>query len=159
MVSREHKKAAQHEKLQLLRSITNSHALSNASIILDASKYIEELKQKVERVNGDIANAQSSTHDQYSTFPVVTVETLEKGFLIKAFSEKSCPGLLVSFLEAFEDLGLNVLEARVSCEDSFRLQAVGEENEEQGESMDAQAVKQALLLSIKNWSETSGQQD
>ena len=60
-------------------------------------------------------------------FQQVTVETLEKGFLIKAFSEKSCPGLLVSFLEAFEDLGLNVLEARVSCEGSFRLQAVGEE--------------------------------
>ncbi|TQD85994.1 hypothetical protein C1H46_028429 [Malus baccata] len=111
MVSREHKRAALYEKLQLLRSITNSHA--------------------------------------------VTVETLEKGFLINVFSEKSCPGLLVSVLEAFEDLGLNVLEARVSCEDSFRLQAVGGENEEEGESIDAHAVKQAVAVAIKNWSENT----
>jgi hypothetical protein len=53
------------------------------------------------------------------------VEALEKGFLINVLSEKSCPGLLVSILEAFEELGLNVLEARVSCADNFRLQAVG----------------------------------
>lgn len=57
----------------------------------------------------------------------MTVEPLEKGFLINVFSDRSCPGLLVSILEAFEELGLNVLEARVSCTDSFRLQAVGGE--------------------------------
>ncbi|KAM1054164.1 hypothetical protein FF1_001587 [Malus domestica] len=156
MVSREHKRAALYEKLQLLRSITNSNALNKTSIIVDASKYIEELKQKVERLNQDIANAQttSSSSDQ-NPLPGVTVETLEKGFLINVFSEKSCPGLLVSVLEAFEDLGLNVLEARVSCEDSFRLQAVGGENEEEGESIDAHAVKQAVAVAIKNWSENT----
>ncbi|KAB2596364.1 transcription factor SCREAM2-like [Pyrus ussuriensis x Pyrus communis] len=157
MVSREHKRAALYEKLQLLRSITNSHALNKTSIIVDASKYIEELKQKVERLNQDIVNAQttSSSSDQTSLPVQVTVETLEKGFLINAFSEKSCPGLLVSVLEAFEDLGLNVLEARVSCADSFRLQAVGGENEEEGESIDAHAVKQAVAVAIKNWSENT----
>ncbi|XP_050385889.1 uncharacterized protein LOC126802320 isoform X2 [Argentina anserina] len=153
MVSREHKRAALYEKLQLLRSITNSHALNQTSIIVDASKYIEELKQKVERLNQDIANATSS-HDQ-NQLPVVTVETLDKGFLINVFSEKSCPGLLVSVLEAFEELGLNVLEARVSCEESFRLQAVGGENEEDGEGINAHAIKQAVAVAIKNWSETT----
>ncbi|KAM5556807.1 hypothetical protein ABKV19_024279 [Rosa sericea] len=115
MVSREHKRAALYEKLQLLRSITNSHAQ-------------------------------------------VTVETLEKGFLINVFSEKSCPGLLVSVLEAFEELGLNVLEARVSCAESFRLQAVGGENEEEGEGIDAHAVKQAVAVAIKSWSESTEQE-
>ncbi|KAK3229919.1 hypothetical protein Dsin_001800 [Dipteronia sinensis] len=155
MVSREQKKAAAalHEKLQLLRSITNSHALNKTSIIVDASKYIEELKQKVERLNQDIATAQSSSSHQ-NPLPMVTVETLEKGFLINVFSKKSCSGLLVSILEAFEELGLNVLEARVSCTESFTLQAVGGENEEQSESIDAQVVKQAMLQAIRNWSET-----
>ncbi|XP_022775513.1 uncharacterized protein LOC111317318 [Durio zibethinus] len=157
MVSREHKRAALHEKLQLLRSITNSHALNKTSIIVDASKYIEELKQKVERLNQDISAAQTS-NDQ-NPLPMVTVETLEKGFLINVFSEKSCPGLLVSILEAFEELGLNVLEARVSCTDSFRLQAVGGDNEEQSESIDAQVVKQAVLQAIKNWGESTDQQE
>lgn len=57
----------------------------------------------------------------------VSVETLEKGFLVNVHSGRSCPGLLVSILATFEELGLNVLEARVSCEDSFHLQALGGE--------------------------------
>lgn len=52
---------------------------------------------------------------------------MEKGFLINIFSEKSCPGLLVSILEVFDNLGLNVHEARVACADTFRLEAVGSE--------------------------------
>ncbi|KAG2730583.1 hypothetical protein I3760_01G301100 [Carya illinoinensis] len=152
MVSREHKRAALHEKLQLLRSITNSHALNETSILVDASKYIEELKQKVERLNQDITSDQQTSRDQ-NPLPVATVETLDKGFLINVLSEKSCPGLLVSILEAFEELGLNVLEARVSCADNFQLQAVGGENEEQAESsIDAEVVKETVEQAIKNWS-------
>ena len=109
-------------------------------------------------------------------------------------SEKSCPGLLVSILEAFEELGLTVLEARVSCTDNLLLQAVGGEvrsfnifffflisitkyqqwryihtyvelavrmlkcffqDEEQGESINAQVVKQAVVQAIKNWNEST----
>jgi len=33
--------------------------------------------------------------------------------------------LLVFILEAFEELGLDVLQARVSCADSFTLEALG----------------------------------
>lgn len=63
----------------------------------------------------------------YSTFQQVTVQALERGFLINVFSEKNCPGLLVSILEAFELLALDVLDARVSCSDVFQLEAVGGE--------------------------------
>uniref|UniRef100_A0A803RC71 Plant bHLH transcription factor ACT-like domain-containing protein n=2 Tax=Cannabis sativa TaxID=3483 RepID=A0A803RC71_CANSA len=161
MVSREHKRSAAtlHEKLQLLRSITNSHALNKTSIIVDASKYIEDLKEKVQRLNQDMENnaqiTSSSDHDDFNALPQVSVKTLDKGFMINVLSEKSCPGLLVAVLEAFEDMGLNVLEARVSCADSFHLQAVGGENVEGESSMDAEAVKQAVMMSIKNWSETT----
>ena len=159
MVSREHKRPATplHEKFQLLRSITNSHALNKTSIIVDASKYIEELKQKVERLNRDIASTAQNSAAQ-TLLPVqVTVETLEKGFLVNVFSETSCPGLLVSILEAFEELGLNVHDASVSCTDRFQLEAVGGEDEEQVESIDAQVVKQAVMQAIKNWSESISQ--
>ncbi|XP_020962905.1 uncharacterized protein LOC107608946 isoform X2 [Arachis ipaensis] len=130
MVSREQKRAALlHEKLQLLRSITNSHAVNKTSIIIDASKYIEELKEKVERLNQEIATAETSNHHHHHNpnLPMVTVETLEKGFMINVISARSCQGLLVSILEAFEEMGLTVLEARVSCTDTFRFQAVGGE--------------------------------
>jgi hypothetical protein len=67
------------------------------------------------------------------THAQVTVETLGGGhhggggFLINVFSDKACPGLLVSVLEAFDELGLSVLEATASCSESFRLEAVGGE--------------------------------
>lgn len=136
--------------------------LNKTSIIIDASKYIQELKQKVEELNRDVANAQTST-DQNSLPMVfsqslqlphmcsfqkvlliwkkkknwfelhfldghkqVTVEVTEKGFLIDVFSAKSCPGLFVSILESFEEMSLNVLEARATCMDTFRFHAVGE---------------------------------
>ncbi|XP_073009624.1 uncharacterized protein [Typha latifolia] len=115
------------------------------SIIVDASRYIEKLKQKVVRLHQEIACTQNIVKQEH-----VTVETLERGFLINVFSETSYPGLLVSILEAFEELGLNVLEARASCTDKFCLQAVG--GEEQTESVDAHVVKQAVLQAIKNCS-------
>ncbi|CAK9144496.1 unnamed protein product [Ilex paraguariensis] len=120
MGSKDQKRAALHEKLHQLRSVTNSSAVNKASILVDASKYIEDLKEKVERLHQDVSTSKNS-------LPKVTVETLEKGFLINVFSEKNCPGLLVSILEAFEELGLEVLDARVSCSESFRLEAIGGE--------------------------------
>ncbi|VVB02896.1 unnamed protein product [Arabis nemorensis] len=157
MVSREQKRGSLQEKFQLLRSMTNSHAENETSIIMDASKYIQKLKQKVERFNEDTTAEQSSREPTDSTTPMVTVETLEKGFMINVFSGKNQPGMLVSVLEAFEDIGLNVLEARVSCTDSFSLHAMGVENED-GESMDAEAVKQAVTDAIRSWSESNDSQ-
>ncbi|GMH05059.1 hypothetical protein Nepgr_006899 [Nepenthes gracilis] len=148
MVSREHEGASLHEKLQLLRSITNSHALDQTSIIVDASKYIEELKEKVERLNQGITSAQSSSNQD--PLPRVVVEKLEKGFVVKVYSAKSCRGLLVSILEAFDGMSLNVLEARVSCADYFQLEAVGAQSEEAVESIDAQVVREAVLQAIKH---------
>ncbi|KAF5471458.1 hypothetical protein F2P56_008247 [Juglans regia] len=150
MGSREQKRAALNGKLQQLRAATNSSALNKASIIVDASKYIKELKGKVERMK-DAGTSQSSSSAQ-NPLPAVTVETLERGFLINVFSEKNCPGLLVSILEAFEELGLDVLDARVSCSDVFQLEAVGGENPEHVDSLDAQVVKRAVLEAIKNCS-------
>ncbi|KAL1192407.1 Transcription factor SCREAM2 [Cardamine amara subsp. amara] len=157
MVSREQKRGSLKEKFQLLRSITNSHADNETSIIMDASKYIQKLKQKVERFNEDSTAEQSSSEPTDATIPMVTVETLEKGFMINVYSGKNQPGMLVSVLEAFEDVGLNVLEARVSCTDSFSLHAMGVENED-GENMDAEAVKQAVTDAIRSWGEGNDSQ-
>ncbi|XP_057524437.1 uncharacterized protein LOC130804123 [Amaranthus tricolor] len=149
MISKEHKRAAAlHEKLQLLRSITNSHAENDTAIIIHASKYIGELKQKVDRLNQDIINTPQSSNIQDS-LPTVTVETLEKGFLVNVYSAKSCPGLLVSVLEVFEELNLTVVQARASCTENFQLEAISMEGDENvGEIVDAQVVRRAVLQAI-----------
>ncbi|GLT74279.1 hypothetical protein SLA2020_460850 [Shorea laevis] len=149
------KRASLHEKLQRLRAATNSTAVNKTSIIVDASRYIEDLKEKVERLNQEIIGTSSSTENQ---LPMqVTVEPLEKGFLINVSLEKSCPGLLISILEAFEDLGLDVLNARVSCAENFQLEAIGGENEGEDHGINAQVVKQAVLQAVRNWTENNEQ--
>ncbi|KAL3830246.1 hypothetical protein ACJIZ3_019048 [Penstemon smallii] len=153
------KKAALYEKLEQLRSATNSTAVNEASIVIDASRYIEELKEKVEKLNQDIGAMQSTTSSQRMSslsHVQVKVTTLVKGFLINVFSEKNCPGLFVSILEAFEELGLEVLDARVSCSDKFNLEAISE-NDGQSDSIDAQVVKQAVVQAIRNWSQNNDQ--
>ncbi|KAB2092093.1 hypothetical protein ERO13_A02G005100v2 [Gossypium hirsutum] len=147
-----------HEQLQQLRSLTNSAAVNKTSIIVDASRYIEELKDKVDKMNQETATSSQASTSSQNPLPMVTVETLEKGFLINVFLQKNCPGLLVSILETFEELGLDVLEARVSCEESFKLEAIGGENEGNVECIDAQMVKQAVMQAIRKWGENSHQE-
>ncbi|XP_044511157.1 transcription factor BHLH3-like isoform X3 [Mangifera indica] len=128
--------------------------LNKTSIVVDATEYIEELKQKVESLNQEIGTSEMSTVQ--NSLPVqVTVEALEKGFLINVYSEKNSPNLLVSILEAFEKLGLEVLDARVSCTDSFQLEAMFEGDNSKGhaEGLDAQVVEQAVLQAINNLQE------
>ncbi|KAJ8753924.1 hypothetical protein K2173_000178 [Erythroxylum novogranatense] len=151
MASRKQKKASLHEKFQSLRAATHSTAVNRTSIIVDASKYIEELKGKLDSLDQEIGTSEAQSSE--SQLPMqVTVETLEKGFLINVFSQQNCPGLLVSILEAFDELGLAVLDARVSCADNFQLEAVGGENEgQQVDSIDAQVVKQAVAQAINKW--------
>ncbi|KAM6574065.1 transcription factor SCREAM2 [Cannabis sativa] len=149
--SSRNEKRALHERLQRLRAITNSTAIQKASIIVDASKYISELKQKVAILNQEIGSNSSISSIHQNHLPVeVGVESIEKGFVINVLSEQNCPGLLVSILEAFENLGLDVLDARVSCTHNFQLQAIGGESDD---SIDAQMVKQAVLQAIQNWSD------
>ncbi|XP_071710072.1 transcription factor BHLH3-like [Rutidosis leptorrhynchoides] len=155
MVSREHKKAALHDNLQLLRSITNSHSKEDSSIIIDASKYIEELKQKIDLLTHDIAQSSSSYQNSY---PMVMVETQEKGIRVNVYSERSCPGLLVFVLKVFEDMNINVLEARVSCTENFHLEALGIESEENRETIDTDLVKQSVLQAIQDWIESNDQE-
>ncbi|KAF7830898.1 Transcription factor bHLH61 [Senna tora] len=113
--------------------------INKASIIMDATKYIEELKQKVERLNQDVA----TTSNDQNPLPMVRVERVEKGMVINVNSGKSCPGLLVPLLEAFDEMGLTVMEAR---------------DDEEGESIDAEAVREAVGRAIKNWRESSDHQ-
>ncbi|KAJ6859499.1 hypothetical protein NC652_041705 [Populus alba x Populus x berolinensis] len=168
MFSSEQEREAMFKKLQLLRSITNSHAHDKASVILDASKYIKDLKQRVERLNQDIATAASFTGESFPTccdlgslfkHRQIRVEEQEDDFLIKVFTTRNCQGLLVFILEAFEELSLEVLQARVSTSDSFILEAIAtRENKEADDHIDAQMVEQVVLQGIQKWIEVSEQE-
>ncbi|OIV95199.1 hypothetical protein TanjilG_21589 [Lupinus angustifolius] len=121
------------------------------SVLLDASKYIQGIKRKLQELN-KLAAASSQNIIAYDPMPKLKVEPQEEGFMIKVQSQRSCQGLLVFILEAFEELGLDVLQARVSCEDRFCLEALGiKENNEDTRHLDAQLVEQVVLQAIQNW--------
>ncbi|CAA6669272.1 unnamed protein product [Spirodela intermedia] len=150
MLPKEQRRSSSHDKLQLLRSDTDSHAQSSTSILLDASKYIEELKHKIkDLVEDNNSCLRSITGDRMNQMGV-TVQAQEKGFLVRVFSEKSYPDLLVSILRVFEDLGIDVLDARVSCIKPFRLEAVGREVKGRAEGIDSEVVREAMLQALKN---------
>ncbi|OEL15571.1 hypothetical protein BAE44_0023410 [Dichanthelium oligosanthes] len=136
---------------------------NNTSILLDASKYIKELKDRVEAAAAASPEADSSSSSSTpgsamaATVSVSSVEldsnsSCRRGFRINVSMERSRPGLLASVLEAFEDLGLDVLDADASCADdtAFRLQALGSggQGQQAGVSVDEQMVRQAVLQAI-----------
>ncbi|XP_044497409.1 uncharacterized protein LOC123219487 [Mangifera indica] len=154
MAAREQERAGLYKKqLQRLRSITNSYRTSaKTSVVLDPSNRKPELKQKEEKKKQDTAMAQVSSTSQSPSQMQLRVEAQNKSFSIKIFSGSSCRGLLVFILEAFEDLGLVVLHARVSCSDSFLLEAIGTIENEDDELVDAEKIEHTLLKAIQQWS-------
>ncbi|KAE9598662.1 putative myc-type, basic helix-loop-helix (bHLH) domain-containing protein [Lupinus albus] len=154
MVSKVNKRTHMYKNLQLLRSITHSHSHRKTSVLLDASKYIQGLKQNLQQMNQIASATISQKTIAYDSMPTLKVEPQEEGFMIKVLSERSCEGLLVFILEAFEELGLDVLQARVSCEGNFCLEALGiKENNQYTHHLDAQLVEQVVSQAIQNWKE------
>ncbi|KAK7276090.1 hypothetical protein RIF29_17223 [Crotalaria pallida] len=158
MVARVHKRTGgMHRSLQRLRSITKSHARHKTSVILDASEYIRDLKQRLLELN-QLAVAAAQKVIDCGPMPMLKVEPQENGFMIEVLSQRSCQGLLVFILEAFEELGLEVLQARVSCVDNFCLEAIGiKNNHKDTRHMDAQVVEQVVSKAIQNWREVTKQ--
>eukprot|EP00253_Pinus_taeda_P026020 PITA_26020 len=157
------------ENLSLLRSLTNSCAIRKNCIILDALKYIEELKRRVNELNRDLvaelevqpgenAGRGDLDIDSVPALPThqVTVANEERtrGLQIHVACQK-WPGLLVAILEAVEVLGLNVLQARVSCKDYFMFDALSGEDK-QGRTMDPNLVKATLLQVIDKMNPENG---
>ncbi|KAI4368121.1 hypothetical protein MLD38_016716 [Melastoma candidum] len=79
--------------------------------------------------------------------PKVTVNKVGKGYYeVKVTCERKAD-MLVSTLEAFESVGLDVLQARVSSENLFSMDAFAVA-QDHGD-IDASVVSQAILKSLK----------
>lgn len=81
----------------------------------------------------------------------VRVEKVEnaawQSYLVRITCERR-GGRLVSILEAFEKLGLNVMQARISCNPLFAMEAIAV-TAVQAQPLQARDVSQALLKAIE----------
>lgn len=67
---------------------------------------------------------------------------------------KKVQDLLVSILEAFEAMDVSVVQARVSCNYFFAMEAIVEAEDQEGVSVEV-AVTQAIQKAIQRQSETA----
>ncbi|KAG5613887.1 hypothetical protein H5410_013711, partial [Solanum commersonii] len=132
-------KMAMRSKLHLLRTLTNSKSVKKNSIILDAFLYIIKLRLQLEAIQREYQQLLNHVQE-------VKVEKLiGTRFLVKVTCKKG-KDVLVSILEAFEDMKLIVVQARVTSRYFFGMEAIVEAENEA--TLDVRALTRALQMAI-----------
>lgn len=72
------------------------------------------------------------------------MEKIGTGYLMVIVTCKKGEEMLVSILEVFEKMNVNVLQARVSCKHFFGMEAIVED------TVDAATLTEAILKVIQN---------
>ncbi|PHU19036.1 hypothetical protein BC332_10187 [Capsicum chinense] len=132
-------KMAMSSKLHLLRKLTNSKSVKKNSIIFDAFLYIIKLRLQLQAIQREYQQLLNHVQE-------VKVEKLiGTRFLVKVTCKKG-KDVLVSILEAFEDMELSVIQARVTSKYFFGMEAIVEvENEV---NLDVKVLTKALQMAI-----------
>ncbi|CAN4116592.1 unnamed protein product [Withania somnifera] len=136
-------KIIMHSKLHLLRTLTNSKSVKRNSIIVDAFLYIIKLRLQLEAIQREYQQLLNHVQD-------VKVEKLiGTRYLVKVTCKRG-KDVLVSILEAFEDMKLSVVQARVTSKYFFGLEAIVEAGNEV--NLDVRALTRALQMAIQKQS-------
>ncbi|XVF40290.1 hypothetical protein PTKIN_Ptkin01aG0100600 [Pterospermum kingtungense] len=150
MANKLQRRTASRRKLQLLPTLTNFKSVKRSSIIFNVLQ-IYKLKGKLEEIQREYTNL-LAVRNQYLTLlkhvripKEVKVEKIGEEFAVKVSCNKGGDNL-VSILEAFDELGLNVLQARVSCSHFFAMEAIAAPQDLQ--TIDIKVITQALLKAI-----------
>ncbi|XP_004504283.1 transcription factor BHLH3 [Cicer arietinum] len=163
MACKVQKRVSLRRRLQILRVLTNSNnnAKTNRNSIAKTTfQHIHKLKLALETIKREYENLLATRRD-YTTLlnnvkdnEEVKVEKIRGGtFMVRVTCEKG-GDKLVAILEAFEEMCVNVEQARVSCENGFSMEAIVVAKEDK--TVDVRDVTQLLLKAIGN---QSGEKD
>ncbi|KAG6778893.1 hypothetical protein POTOM_015256 [Populus tomentosa] len=154
MVARLQRRAAMGRRLQVLRTLTCSKSVQRKSVIMEALLYIYKLKLKLEAIKRELANLVAIKREYLSLMkqlPLpkkeVKVEKAEQGLLVRVTCEKG-GDKLVSILEVFEEMGLVILNARVSSNLYFAMEAIVVADQEQ-HALHVKSITQAVTKAIE----------
>ncbi|XP_062160372.1 uncharacterized protein LOC133867635 [Alnus glutinosa] len=136
MASTLRKRIALRRKIQILRAHTISKSLK---LKLEAFKREYSNLMAIKREYLKLMNQMKMPNKN------VEVKKVGQGFLVRVNCEKGTDRL-VTILEAFDKMGLNVLQARVSCSNVFALEAIAAA---QDQALDVKEVTKALLRTIE----------
>ncbi|CAI9782085.1 unnamed protein product [Fraxinus pennsylvanica] len=132
------RRMALRRKLHILKTLTNSKSVKKSSIIMDAFLYIYKLKLQVEAIQREY---------QYLVNHIQEVKVEKDGtrYVVRVTCKKG-EDLLVSIIEAFEEMNLNVLEAKVTSKHFFGMEAIAEAK---GHDIDSRILTQTILNVIQ----------
>ncbi|KAI8000872.1 hypothetical protein LOK49_LG09G00951 [Camellia lanceoleosa] len=137
MASRLQKRMTLRRKLHVLKTLTNSKSVKKSSIIFDAFLHIYKLQLKLEAIKRQYLYLMKHIQE-------VKVEKVGEEFLVRVTCKKG-QDVLVSILEAFEEMGLNVLQASVSCNYFLDIEAIVKA---QDQGIDVREITQAVHKAI-----------
>ncbi|GFP97436.1 hypothetical protein PHJA_001887700, partial [Phtheirospermum japonicum] len=104
---------------------------------MDAFLYIYKLKLQVEAIKREYQYLIDHIQE-------VKVEKLGAGYLAVMVTCKKGEEMMVSILEAFDKLNVNVVQAKATCKHFFGMEAIVEAND-----IDATILNQAILKVIQ----------
>ncbi|OIW00518.1 hypothetical protein TanjilG_24248 [Lupinus angustifolius] len=159
MGCRVQKKISMRRKLHILRALANSNSAKRTTIEKSTILYIYKLKVAMETVKREYENL-LAIRSQYLNLlnhvqenKNVKVEKINTGTFVVSVTCDKRGDKLVAILEAFDEMGLNVEQAKVSCENGFSLEAIVVAEDKK---LDVRDVTEALLKAI---GKESGQKD
>ncbi|XP_054801296.1 uncharacterized protein LOC129305294 [Prosopis cineraria] len=151
MGCREQKRMSLRRKLHILRTHINSKSAKRSFFTKSTVLQIYRLKVMLETIKREYANLIAARREYQNLLSHVQehknvkVEKVAEGtFAAKVTCEKG-GDKLVAILEAFEEKGLNVEQARVSCDDGFSMEALVVAEDQ---ALDTRNVVEALLRAI-----------
>ncbi|RDX63484.1 hypothetical protein CR513_58083, partial [Mucuna pruriens] len=140
-------------KLHILRVLTNSNSAKRTSIDKRTVLCIYKLKLALETLKRQYENLLATRREYISLLnhvkenKDVKIEKVRTGtFMVRVTCEEGSDKL-VAILEAFDEMCLNVQQARVSCQNGFSLEAIAVA-EDQNQTLDVREITEALLKAI-----------
>ncbi|KAK2438281.1 hypothetical protein P8452_33997 [Trifolium repens] len=138
-------------RLHILQILTNSNNANKNSIAKSTFVHIHKLKLAHENVKREYENLIATRREYISLFnsvkdnKEVKIEKIREGaFKVKVTCEKG-GDKFVAILETFEEMCVNVEQARVSCENEFSMEAIIVAEDK---NLDVRDVNEALLKAI-----------
>ncbi|KAG8482251.1 hypothetical protein CXB51_026992 [Gossypium anomalum] len=152
MATKLQRRTASLRKLHLLQTLNKPKSVKRSCSIINVLLHFYKLKVKLEEVQREYQNLLKNIRIPQE----VKVEKINgEQFVVKVACNKG-GDKLVSILEVFDELGLNVVQARVSCRHFFSMEAIIGVGQDQKTS-DMKDITDAVLKAIDE--KQSGEQE
>ncbi|MBA0812036.1 hypothetical protein Gohar_026034 [Gossypium harknessii] len=158
MATKLQRRTASLRKLHLLQTLNKPKSVKRSCSIINILLHFYKLKVKLEEIQREYQNLLKNIR-----IPKVIIICLEvkvekingEQFVVRVACNKG-GDKLVSILEVFDELGLNVVQARVSCRHFFSMEAIIGVGQDQKTS-DMKDITDAVLKAIDE--KQSGEQE